>query len=173
MKSIARSPGHDWMSLVDMSGVMVSEPVLHTFFPEGPKPANEYVVRQLERAWRGYQIRADEGTADAKSRWMNFVYDVVLEIPRENWKISNDVPDSCVADLQTYDQKLVPNRVMVKDGVALLSVLEYFNGQDLTKVETKTGKWKASPLTKIDRLLRETKVQFGLLTNGREIIRVH
>src|SRR5690606_38843453 len=32
--------------------------------------------------------------------------------------------------------------------------------------ETQTGRWKASPFTKLDRLLRQTSVPLGLLTNG-------
>ena len=40
--------------------------------------------------------------------------------------------------------------------------------QNLDKAETQTGRWKASPFTKLGRLLRETGVPLGLLTSGVE-----
>lgn len=48
-------------------------------------------------------------------------------------------------------------------------VWEVPDGLDLDAAETVTGAWEYPPSAKLDRLLRETRVPVGVLTNGRAV----
>ncbi len=48
-------------------------------------------------------------------------------------------------------------------------VWEVPDGLDLDAAETVTGAWEYPPSAKLDRLLRETRVSVGVLTNGRAV----
>ena len=76
------------------------------------------------------------------------------------------LPPRVIVELTEYMQTLKPNRVLVDEaGEPILLV--YATDGDLDRPERTTGRWKASPFTKLDRLLRETRVHLGMLTDGQ------
>src|SRR5512135_809389 len=161
------SSPHDWLNLVQLSGLLVSEPVLATAFPDGPERLPSHVYRHFGREWE--RVSSTRNEAAAQSRWIDFVLEDLLELRREAWRKSNDLPEGVSVSLMEYSQTLRPSRVLVgADGKPALLVSIVPPAQNLDKAETQTGRWKASPFTKLDRLLRETGVPLGLLTNGVE-----
>ncbi|MDF0682440.1 MAG: hypothetical protein P0116_15900, partial [Candidatus Nitrosocosmicus sp.] len=90
----------------------------------------------------------------------------MLEIESKHWKKHTNVPQDLVIDLYEYNQTLRPSRVLLDDNdKPTLVVLIYPLEQSLDKQENKTGRWKASPFVKLDRLLRETEIPLGIITN--------
>ena len=164
-----RKRSHNWFPLVSMSGLLVSEPVLETAFPEGLETVDPYHQRRIARLWDQFNIRNEKGVKDALGVWLNFVLEDVLCIGRDRWKKHASVPEACVKTLTEYNQDLRPNRVLVDEaGEAVLLVWVVTTGKGLDTRETETGKWRATPHTKLERLMRETRVPFGLLTDGKE-----
>ena len=152
---------------MELSGLVISEPVLHSAFPRGPEVPDEYLYRRFRREWEKFDIKKKSDEPRYQTQWLDFILEEFLEIEGDNWKKKNEVPMELKVQLLEFSQKLVPSRVLIdREGNPLLLVSIVPPTQSLKKPETKTGRWKASPLTKLDRLLRETKVPLGLLTNG-------
>ncbi len=159
---------HDWLSLVRTSGLVVSLPVLNAALPEGPEPVDDRMQRKFDRAWQRFNVGLERQRSDAQSRWLDFILDELLGL-QGRWIRQHDVPESATHMLIDYQQVLRPQRMLVDDnGDALLLVSIVPPHQKLDAKETHTGTWRASPFHKLDRLLGETGVRFGLLTNGHE-----
>lgn len=152
---------HDWLSLVQLSGLLVSEPVLLTVFPDGPERVKPAVFRRLNKEYERFRARRE------LNRWVDFVLETLLDQPRLRWRKSHELPAGVTVSLLEYNQELRPNRVLVDgQGRPQLLVMITTGDQQLDRPETITGRWKASPMTKLDRLLRSSDVPLGLLTNG-------
>jgi len=150
---------HDWLSLVNLSGLLVSEPVLNDAFPDGPPTLEGWQARRFRTEYERWQTTRDRG------RWTTFVLETILGYPYDRLRAGMSLPPEVRIHLTNTMQSLSPDRVLVgEDGDKTLLV--YFAEGSLDRPETQTGRWKASPFTKLDHLLRETRVPLGLLTNG-------
>lgn len=157
--------GHDWLSLVSVSGLLVSEPVLQTHFPDGPESVGDWPARRLTTEWERFSLKGRKG----QSQWLNFVLETLLEIPTSRWRKHPSIPSRTTHALAEYAQTLRPSRLLVDeadDPLLLVSIVPPKQGLDAR--ETESGKWRASPATKLDRLMRAVEVPLGLLTNGRD-----
>jgi hypothetical protein len=150
---------HDWLSLVNLSGLLVSEPVLNDVFPDGPPTLEGWQARRFRTEYERWQATQDRG------RWTHFILGTVLGYDHDRLRAGMSLPPEVRIELTDYMQRLSPDRVLMGDD-GDKALLVYFADGGLDKPETVTGRWKASPFTKLDRLLRETRVPLGLLTNG-------
>ena len=167
----------DWLSLVQLDGLVVSEPVLEEYFPGGPrsvaKGTHHWFRRQAEH-YRVSRALTDPARRKAGARsWIDFLLESVAELPRSAWHKADEVGPEHRAYLPELDQQLRPDRVLFrgKEPVLLVSIVDPDQGLD--RQERQAGRWKASPTTKLERLLRETDRPLGLVTNGEEVRPVH
>ncbi|MBN1888255.1 MAG: hypothetical protein JW850_09700 [Thermoflexales bacterium] len=157
---------HDWLSLVSLSGLVVSEPVLASAFPRGPERVDPRLARRFIREWE--RFRLNKG-ADPQGRWIDFILHEVLAWEYARVRKGHELPPQTNVTLLEVSQTLRPSRVLVDaQGLPALALTIIPPDRDLDRPETETGRWKASPFTKLDRLLRESGVPLGLLTNGSE-----
>lgn len=162
----------DWLSLVQLDGLVISEPVLDEYFPGGmpavSKGMHNWFRRQAER-YRVAQGHADLGKRSAGARqWIDFLLDHVLELPGDAWLKAGDVPGNARVFLPEFEQELRPDRVLVHKDKPVLLVSIVDPEQSLDRRDRTPGRWKASPSTKLERLLRDTGHPLGLLTNGED-----
>ena len=169
LREVRKDLRHDWLPLVESSGLLVSEPVLASAFPEGPPALDGWLLRRFRTEFERY-ILAREGKDDTDGgRWTTFILEDLLGLERGHWKKSHELPPSCIATLTNYMQELRPSRVLMgEDGKPALLCTILSPGQPLEQPETETGRWHASPVTKFERLLRSSGMPLGLLTNGDE-----
>lgn len=156
----------EWLALVEMSGLMFSEPVLEEKIGELPRlePAK---LKSLRKAWDRYNLRPGMIPADIHREWIEFVLGQLLELQEPRWRTGPRMGERFVVVLPELGQTLAPERVLVDlDDSPLMLFSVYPRGMNLDKVESETGRWRASPTTKFSRLLVETDVPIGLLTNG-------
>jgi len=164
----ANSGNHEWLDLVQESGLVVSQPVLGAAFPEGPESVGERVQRKFELAWQRFNIGVEQDRTDAPTQWIDFILDELLEA-EGHWLKHPRIPESATHALAEYQQVLRPQRVLVdEEGNSQLLVNIVPSDQSLDAKETATGTWRASPYVKHARLLRETGHKLGLVTNGWE-----
>ena len=156
----------EWLALVEMSGLMFSEPVLEEKIGELPRmePAK---LKSLRKAWDRYNLRPGMIPTDVHREWIEFVLGQLLELQEPRWRTGPRMGERFVVVLPELGQTLAPERVLVDlDDSPLMLFSVYPRGMNLDKVESETGRWRASPTTKFSRLLVETDVPIGLLTNG-------
>ena len=157
---------HDWLSLISVSGLLISEPVLETEFPDGLKSFPEWKYMKFKKEHIRFENSYKKDPALSIRNWLDFIFEDFLEIDSKYWKKYNDIPNDLVISLTEYNQTLRPNRVLLDEtNKPVLLVMTYQPGQSIDKQENKTGRWKASPFVKLDRLLRETEVPLGIVTN--------
>lgn len=169
LREVRKDLRHDWLSLVESSGLLISEPVLASAFPEGPPVLDGWLLRRFRTEFERYSLaRAGKDDADG-GRWTTFILEDLLGLERSHWKKSHELPPSCIVTLTNYMQELRPSRVLMgQDGKPVLLCTLLPAGQPLERPETETGRWHASPVTKFERLLRSSGMPLGLLTNGDE-----
>ncbi|MCG2766882.1 MAG: BREX-1 system adenine-specific DNA-methyltransferase PglX [Anaerolineae bacterium] len=160
---------HDWLSLVALSGLLVSEPVLQTTFPDGPEKVPAETYRILRKEWERYLVRRDSNQEDAQNRWFRIVLEDLLAYDTDAVHRHPDIPPELHVHLAEYSQVLKPSVVLMDEEEQPHLLITFWPpSQGLDRPEVQTGKWRASPFSKLDRLLRETKVPLGLVSNGED-----
>lgn len=162
----------DWLALVQLDGLVISEPVLEEHFPGGPNAVTKGLHNWFRRQAERYRVSKSEQDltkrADGARQWIDFLLEHVLELPRASWRKAAEVPENLRVYLDEFEQELRPDRVLVHGDKVVLLVSIVPPDQQLDRRDRRAGRWKASPTTKLDRLLRETEHQLGLVTNGED-----
>lgn len=157
---------HRWLSSVEVTGIVLSEPVLADAGNFRLLDKEEVkLFRKQREIWNLPKGMVEE---DGQPAWLSFIFKSVLGLDEQDyWWEGASIPASMTVNLIEHQEVLRPNRVLIDEEKPVMLVLEVPREQSLDKTWLQaTGRWKASPTTKIDRLLRETGVELGLLTNG-------
>jgi len=157
---------HRWLSSVEITGVVLSEPVLADAgnFRSLDK-AEIAAFRKQREIWN---LPKGMVAGNGQLAWINFILEDFLGLKDKGyWLVGASIPADRVVNLLEQQEVLRPTRVLLDEGNTVMLVLEVPREQSLDKswLQDK-GRWKASPTTKFERLLRETGVELGLLTNG-------
>ena len=157
---------HRWLSSIEITGVVLSEPVLADAGNFRSLDKAEVATFRKQREIWNLPKGMVEG--NGQPAWINFILEDFLGLKdKEYWQVGASIPADKVVNLREQQETLRPNRILLDEGQAVLLVLEVPREQSLDKPWFQDkGRWKASPTTKIERLLRETGVELGLLTNG-------
>ncbi len=163
----------DWLSLVEVDGLVISEPVLEEHFPGGPAQVRQGVHSWFRRRAETYRVAQAQTDAakqnDGARKWLEFLFEDVLELPAATWVKAPEIPAALKVVLAEFEQELCPDRVLMHAGKPVLLVSIADVAQNLDHRDRRDGRWKASPTTKLERLLRETGVPLGLVTNGEAL----
>ena len=157
---------HRWLSSVEITGVVLSEPVLADAGNFRSLDKAEIAAFRKQREIWNLPKGMVEG--NGQPAWINFILEDFLGLKdKDYWQVGAAIPADRVVNLHEQQEVLRPTRVLLDEGNAVMLVLEVPREQSLDKpwLQDK-GRWKASPTTKFERLLRETGVELGLLTNG-------
>jgi Eco57I restriction-modification methylase len=157
---------HRWLSLVEVTGVVLSEPVLADIAPAGFRSLEKKELAQFYKAREVWNLPKGMVEGDPDARWGNFVLEELLRLKPTYWQIGAAVPERFVVSLSQQREVLRPTRVLMDQGKPALLFIRVPTNQSLDSPWATGGSWKASPTTKLERLLRETGVEVGLLTNG-------
>ncbi|WP_417596216.1 Eco57I restriction-modification methylase domain-containing protein [Oceanospirillum sp.] len=157
---------HRWLSSVEITGVVLSEPVLADAGNFRSLDKAEIAAFRKQREIWNLPKGMVEG--NGQPAWINFILEDFLGLKdKDYWQVGAAIPADRVVNLHEQQEVLRPTRVLLDEGNAVMLVMEVPREQSLDKswLQDK-GRWKASPTTKFERLLRETGVELGLLTNG-------
>lgn len=165
--------GHhgEWLSLLDVSGPFLAEPVLEQALPQGLQGLDSILKKEVRQAYDEWREALDFDEADfAKlhGAWISFVFERVLGFGPE-FVVSGDrlgvefrylVPENGI--------ELAPD-VAITDGKgkSLLLVRKYEAHTSLNDIVSSDG-WAASPVERMIELCRATGIRLGLVTNGEQ-----
>ena len=159
---------HRWLASVEITGVVLSEPVLaDTGNFRSLDKAELAAFRKQREIWN---LPRGMVEGDGQPAWINFILEEFLGLKdRDYWQEGAAIPANMVVNLPEQQETLRPSRILLDEGQPIMLLLEVPREQSLDKpwLQAK-GRWKASPTTKFDRLLRETGIELGLLTNGED-----
>ncbi len=157
---------HSWLSLVEMTGIVLSEPVLVESCPAGFRLLEKRELVEFYKTREAWMLPPDMAPIDVEQLWVNFIIENILGLKPSYWKIGSAIPERFVISLVDQRETLRPTRVLIDEDKPVMLFLQVPKNQNLNATWKGEGSWKASPTTKMERLLRQTRVEVGLLTNG-------
>lgn len=166
----------EWLSLIEVSGAFLAEPVLHQAFPqglEGIETAKKQAFRQTYEEWREALDTGDELQSKLHREWINWVLKVGLEWDEDDegneLKSGSNVPADLKVELLGRKMTLKPDYALYADDVKkpYLLVSSYPANVELTDVVAGDG-WSTTPLERMSQLCRATGTRLGLITNGEQ-----
>ncbi len=171
--------GHhsDWLSLIDISGPFLAEPVLKDAFPqglEGLDSSKKTMVRQAYDEWREAIDFDDPDLAKIHRAWLELVLKQVLELDENGTgqilKASHKLPDDLRYVQPEHGIKHRPDYAVMDNqpaGRPLMLISIYPPDTPLTDVLKGDG-WSASPAERMVELCRATEARLGLVSNGEQ-----
>lgn len=165
----------EWLSLIDVSGPFLAEPVLKQAFPQGLEqvdPVARKHVRQAYDEWREAIDADDPDSAPVHDAWIELVLKRVLELDENGeedvLKPKGALPESIAVSIPEHEVTLCPDYAVVNgqdDGLPLMFVTVYPPDTDLS-ARVKGDSWAASPVERMVELCRARDVRLGLVTDG-------
>ncbi len=162
-----------WLELVDTDGPFLSVPVLKDAWPTGMLPPERPELDALrdakpafEKAWERWDTGRDDSDAldqyrQARDAWVDVILRKVL-----GWK-NFYVARTSIAEIHPHDRSVTvhPNGALVRGDItgALVFVVDPV---DSLRDPSEDG-WAASPVDRMEMLLRTARVPIGVATDGR------
>ncbi len=167
----------EWISLIDVSGPFLAEPVLKQVFPQGLEqidPLSRKAVRQAYEEWREAIDLDDPQLPAFQKAWVELVLKRVLELDEGD---EEDVlkPGSMLSDALTH--KFPEHGVTLRPDFAVvdeqnddrpLMLIQVFSHDVNLDEPVKGDGWATSPAERMVALCRANDVRLGLLTNGEQ-----
>ena len=156
----------DWLARVRLSGLVVSEPILEQRWSGGVAAVSAGDQAWFRSRYQRWCAAEEAGNERGARAWIDYLLSGLCGLDAGRWWKAAEVPDRCSVYLEEYGQALKPDWVLRRgdDPVLLLSIVPL--GQHLDRRDRRPGRWRANPAAKLERLLRATGVELGLLTNG-------
>jgi hypothetical protein len=171
--------GHhsEWLSLIEVSGPFLAEPVLKDAFPqglEGLDSAKKTTVRQAYDEWREALDLDDPDFPKIHRAWIDLILKRILELDendtRDVLRSTEKLPDTIRCDLPEHGITLRPDYAVMdgqEESRPLILITVY--DPDVSLAEPLKGDgWAANPAERMVELCRATNVRLGLVTNGEQ-----
>ena len=166
----------EWLSLIEISGAFLAEPILDHAFPqglEGLETSKKQAFRQTYEEWREALDTGDELQAKLHQEWINWVLKIGLEWDEddegEELKARANVPADLKLELLEHNLTLKPDYALFANDAnkPYLLVASYPAHIELTEVVAGDG-WSTTPAERMSHLCRATGTRLGLVTNGEQ-----
>lgn len=163
-----------WLELVDADGPFLAVPALERVWPQGiPQPdaraldAIKDAKPAFEKAWENWDEHSDDEAAldlyrEARDTWVDLVLRQGLR-----WGTSYSVPAPAAAEVHSpdYTVPVRANGALVHGDTTGALVLVTDPTDSLR--DPLTDGWSASPIDRMEELLRASGVPIGVVTDGR------
>lgn len=167
----------EWLSLIDVSGPFLAEPVLNQAFPQGLEqidPLKRRAVRQAYDEWREAIDLDDPQLPALHTAWTDLVLKQTLELDEDGeedvLKPQAKLPETLIHLVPEHGITLRPDFAIVddqKDDLPLLLIHIYPPDITLDKPIKGDG-WATNPVERMVELCRANDVRLGLVTNGEQ-----
>jgi len=168
----------EWLSLIEVSGAFLAEPVLDDAFPQGliKLDNKKKQFRDVYEEWREATDNADKQQSAIHQEWLNWVLKTGLEWDiddeGEELKSGDSIPDTLSLTLPEHNLTLRPSHAFyTNNSEPYLLVMSYPADTQLNDAIAGDG-WATSPAERMSQLCRKTKIRLGLVTNGEQWILV-
>lgn len=166
----------EWLSLIEISGAFLAEPILDQAFPQGLESLDttkKQAFRQTYEEWREALDTEDELQSQLHEQWINWVLKTGLEWDEdeegEELKAGTNVPNHLKLELLEHNLTLKPDYALFGNDTdkPYLLVASYPAHIELNEVVAGDG-WSTSPAERMSQLCRSTGTRLGLVTNGEQ-----
>lgn len=170
---VTQTQHHDWLSLVEISGPFLADPVLKEAFPQGLDELDGGKRKRLRQAydeWRDALETDDPRFADLHAAWIDEVLSRGLELDEDSRGDVLRRKDWCAAHLNValpeHGISLSPDFAVVGNGdTPLMLIHAYGPDVDLDATQKLDG-WASTAAERMVTLCRAMGCRLGLVTNG-------
>jgi len=159
----------EWLELIEVSGPLVSMPVLLRTFPQG---LDELEAGQRRDLRANYETWLERGQKHAGHHhaWIRYVLTRLLDYPEALLAEGQSMPPGMEAVLPRFHETLRPDLALKNRDAGVKPVMLVSIFPPETKLESPLPgrNWKASPATRMMELLHATGITTGLVTNGEQ-----
>ena len=170
----------EWLSLIEVSGPFLAEPVLNQAVPQGLEkvdPVKKRQFRQTYDEWRDVidseELQEIQIKDKIHQQWVNWVLKVGLELDEDEdgdtLKNQSQIHASIKVDVPEHHVTIKPEYVVIGDDETLpyMLIQTYSAGTALSEVLRGDG-WSTSPAERMAHLCRGVGTRLGLITNGEQ-----
>ena len=170
----------EWLSLIEVSGPFLAEPILKDAFPQGLEKIDPYKKKQFRQTydeWRETINSYDEESIAIKDKihaeWINWVIKFGLEWDEDEdgdiLKHHEDIPEDIKLVLGEHNFVLKPEFAVYAnvDDKPYLLLTSYPIGTKLEEV-VKGDSWSTTPAERMAQLCRAVGCRLGIITNGEQ-----
>ena len=165
----------EWLSLIDVSGPFLAEPVLKQIFPQGLEQTDHLTRKHVRQAYDEWREAVDTDDPDCTAihrAWIDLVLKRVLELDEDGeedvLKPGSALPESLAFAVSQHDVTLRPDYAVFdadNGDRPLMFAAVYPPDVDLG-APVKGERWAAPPAERMVELCRACDVRLGLVTNG-------
>lgn len=167
----------EWLSLLEISGPFVSLPVLEKVFPQGLDAHDPEHARRMRLAfdeWETNQTGPKPSPA-IHNAWIQFVLKETLTLPDEVLAARQSIPQTLKATHAEAGETIRPDFLVrnpqgIPDAGKPRLLIQVYPADQCLEKHVHGLRWKASPADRMAELLKQTKCQLGLVTNGEHWI---
>lgn len=165
----------DWLSLIEISGPFLAEPVLKEVFPQGLEelaPGKRKRLRQTYEEWCDAVESGDELIDALHAAWIEEVLAHTLELDEDGKGDILKRREWCATHLTTalveHGVSIAPDYAVIDEqqgDAPLMLVHRYAANVDLNDAQKFDG-WTATPAERVMALCRAKGCRVGMVTNG-------
>ncbi len=170
----------EWLSLIEVSGPFLAEPILNQAFPQGLEkidPVKKTRFRKTYDEWREVVDSDAQQDIEIKDKihqlWTNWVLKYGLELDEDEdgdtLKDLTQMSSSIQVTVPEHQVTLKPEYAVVAndDASPYMLIQTYPAGTALSEV-LKGDAWSTSPAERMAHLCRGVGTRLGLITNGEQ-----
>lgn len=170
----------EWLSLIEVSGPFLAEPILNQAFPQGLEkvdPIKKRQFRQTYDEWR--EVIDSDAHQDIQikgkihQQWTSWVLKFGLELDEDEdgdiLKDQTQMSSSIQVTVPEHHVTLIPEYAIVAsdDASPYMLIQTYPAGTALSEV-LRGDAWSTSPAERMAHLCRGVGTRLGLITNGEQ-----
>jgi hypothetical protein len=122
---------HRWLSQVDLSGVVLSEPVLAEAAPAGFRNLEKRELAQFYKAREVWNLPPGMVQGDPEAQWVAFILEQLLRLGPTRWQVGASIAARFVISLSQQRETLRPTRVLLDGADGVLVFLRVPRTQSL------------------------------------------
>ena len=170
----------EWLSLIEVSGPFLAEPILNQAFPQGLEKLDPITKRQFRQAYDEWREVIDSDSQNdiaikdgIHRQWTNWVLKFGLELDEDEdgeiLKDSLQMPSSIPVSIPEHSLIIKPEFAVIKNDNAppYMLIQTYPAGTALSEV-LRGDSWSTSPADRMTYLCRGVGTRLGLITNGEQ-----
>src|SRR6516164_4757610 len=104
---------HRWLSMVEQTGVVLSEPVLADASPAGFRRLEKKELALFYKAREIWNLPKGMVAGDPEAQWIGFILENLLGLKPDYWQMGATISGRFVASLTQQHETLRPARVLI------------------------------------------------------------
>ena len=105
---------HLWLSQVEISGIVFSEPILADSAPEGFRILEKKEKENFRNAFERWQLPKNMVQGDPHKDWIEYIIESILRLDKSYWIRGADIDSKVTSRIHETNETLRPHQVLIE-----------------------------------------------------------